>query len=319
MNFHDIVAEDFAAVNQMIVDELHSDVGLVENIGHYIVEGGGKRIRPLMVLLAAMALNYRGAEHIRMATIIEFIHTATLLHDDVVDTSTMRRGRDTANAVWGNSPTVLVGDFLYSRAFQMMVQLKNLQIMNIMADTTNAIAEGEVQQLVNAGNPQTTEETYYQTIYKKTAILFEAAARTGALIAGGSDAMQNALAAYGKHLGMAFQLQDDVLDYAGASDDLGKNVGDDLAEGKPTLPLIHAMATGPEETKKLIENAIKNADSSQLQDVIAAVNTSGSIQYATHKAAEHSTLARNSLTNLPPSEYRDTLIKLADFSTSRSF
>ncbi len=317
-SFHDILPTDFAAVNRMIIDELHSDVGLVENIGNYIVEGGGKRLRPLVTLLAAKSLGYSGQSHITMATIIEFIHTATLLHDDVVDHSTMRRGRETANAIWGNSPTVLVGDFLYSRAFQLMVRLGNMPVMAIMADTTNVIAEGEVQQLVNARDPLVAEQLYRDTIFKKTAVLFQAAGQTGALLAGGSEREVQALADYGRHLGMAFQLQDDVLDYAGDSQQLGKNVGDDLAEGKPTLPLIHAMRTGGEQTRQLIEQAIREADASRLAEVVTAVQACGSLDYTREEARKESLSAIDCLTPLPDSDYRDTLASLAEFSTSRS-
>ena len=234
--FHDAVGDDFEAVNQLIVHQLHSDVGLVENIGQYLVDAGGKRLRPLLVLLAARACGYQGSNHIALAAIIEFIHTATLLHDDVVDTSDLRRGRATANARWGNGPSVLVGDFLYSRAFQMMVALGEMEIMAILADTTNIISEGEVQQLLNAGNDTVSEADYLAVIDKKTARLFAAAAQTGAVLAGAQPGLCDQLARYGHHLGMAFQLADDALDYQGNSDELGKNIGDDLAEGKPTLP-----------------------------------------------------------------------------------
>jgi len=248
--FHKVAEHDFLAVNDMIMSQLHSDVDLVENIGEYIVEGGGKRLRPLVVLLSALACGFKSEEtndHVKLACIIEFIHTATLLHDDVVDTSDLRRGRPTANAKWGNSPTVLVGDFLYSRAFQMLVQLGRMDIMKLLADTTNTIAEGEVQQLINAGDPGVEESNYIEVIYKKTAILFEAATSGGASIAGQDGTQIEAFANYGKHLGMAFQLQDDVLDYMGNVEEMGKNVGDDLAEGKPTLPLIYVMREGTED------------------------------------------------------------------------
>src|SRR5690606_25993941 len=256
--FHHAVKDEFEAVNQRILTELHSEVPLVENIGHYLIDAGGKRLRPLLVLLSAKACGYSGDRHVTLAAIIEFIHTATLLHDDVVDTSDLRRGRLTANARWGNAPSVLVGDFLYSRAFQMMVALGNMEIMHILADTTNAISEGEVQQLVNAGNDQTSEQDYLQVIDKKTAKLFEAAALCGAVIAASSPRIASAMASYGHHIGMAFQLVDDALDYSSSSEELGKNIGDDLAEGKPTLPLIHVLAEGNKEQARLVREAIKN-------------------------------------------------------------
>src|SRR5690606_26031545 len=238
LSFYEPVQSDFEAVNQLIIEQLHSDVELVENIGHYLVESGGKRLRPLLTLLASGALGYQGREHLKLATIIEFIHTATLLHDDVVDVSSLRRGRLTANAKWGNAPSVLVGDFLYSRAFQLMVDIGDVDIMRILADTTNTVSEGEVQQLVNAKDPDVGEDAYFQVIHKKTAILFAAAAETAGVLAQAPAEQRQALHAYGYHIGMAFQLVDDLLDYSGDSESLGKNVGDDLAEGKPTLPLI---------------------------------------------------------------------------------
>src|SRR5690606_12036590 len=255
--FHDAVKEDFAAVNQLIIDQLHSDVDLVENIGHYLVEAGGKRLRPLMVLLTARALEYQGNQHLDLAAIIEFIHTATLLHDDVVDMSELRRGRPTANAQWGNAPSVLVGDFLYSRAYQMMVAIGSMDIMAILSDATNVISEGEVQQLANAKNRQVSEANYLEVIDKKSAVLFAAACEVAAVLSGASDAQRAALKAYGHHVGMAFQLVDDALDYTGDAATLGKNVGDDLAEGKPTLPLIYAMRQSEPEQAQLIAYAIR--------------------------------------------------------------
>ena len=247
--FQNPVKVEFAAVNDLIVSSLHSDVDLVENIGHYIVESGGKRLRPLLVLLSAMANDYRGQQHVAVAAVIEFIHTATLLHDDVVDVSALRRGRQTVNSQWGNAPSVLVGDFLYSRAFQMLVEIGSLPIMAIIADASNLISEGEVQQMANAGNPEIGESTYNEVIYKKTAVLFEASARIGGILAGQCEQQ---MAAFGKHLGMAFQITDDILDYRGVVGDIGKNIGADLGEGKMTLPLIYAREQADVETSKLI-------------------------------------------------------------------
>ncbi|MFO8140390.1 MAG: polyprenyl synthetase family protein, partial [Marinobacter sp.] len=237
---HDTVAEDFSRVNDLIIQRLASDVPMVEKIAQYIIESGGKRLRPLLVLLASQATGYDKDDHLKLAAVIEFLHTATLLHDDVVDTSDMRRGRSTANAKWGNAPSVLVGDFLYARAFEMMVELESLPIMKVLSRATAVIAEGEVMQLMNVKNPDLTEAQYMVVIHHKTAMLFEASSHAGALLAGASSEQEVALRDYGKHLGMAFQLVDDVLDYQGDAETMGKNVGDDLAEGKTTLPLIHA-------------------------------------------------------------------------------
>jgi octaprenyl-diphosphate synthase len=316
--FHQVVRTDFEAVNARIIAELHSDVALVENIGHYLVEAGGKRLRPLLVLLTARACGYRGEDHIAMATIVEFIHTATLLHDDVVDTSELRRGRATANARWGNAPSVLVGDFLYSRAFQIMVALANMQVMRIMADTTNIISEGEVQQLVNAGNPEATEATYLEVIRKKTAQLFEAAARTAAVIAGAPGNAQTQLASYGHHLGMAFQLVDDALDYSGDATSLGKNAGDDLAEGKPTLPLIQVLKKGTPEQAALVRDAIENGGLDRLEPVIAAIEDCGAIEYTLDMAKGHVQKAEACLATLPPSDEKTALADLARFALNRS-
>ncbi|MEP1584919.1 MAG: polyprenyl synthetase family protein, partial [Marinobacter sp.] len=239
---YDTVADDFSRVNDLIIKRLSSDVPLVEKIAQYIIESGGKRLRPLLALLSSRALGYERDDHLKLAAVIEFLHTATLLHDDVVDTSDMRRGRSTANARWGNAPSVLVGDFLYARAFEMMVELQNLKIMDVLSHATAVIAEGEVLQLMNVKNADVSEDKYMEVIHNKTAMLFEAASHTGALLAGAEEDQEQAMSAYGKHLGLAFQLVDDVLDYRGDAEAMGKNVGDDLAEGKPTLPLIYAMA-----------------------------------------------------------------------------
>ena len=317
--FHEAVAAEFAHLNEMIVAELHSEVGLVENIGHYIVEGGGKRLRPVSVLLASRALDGDPLLAVRMATIIEFIHTATLLHDDVVDESDRRRGRDTANELWGNSPAVLVGDFLYSRAFQLMVQLGQAEVMKVLADTTNIIAEGEVQQLINAGNPDTSEADYLNVVRKKTAILFSAATECAAIIASASPAQREAMKNYGLHLGMAFQLQDDVLDYTGDANELGKNIGDDLAEGKPTLPLIYTIAHGNAEYRNLVRDAILAKDSGRIDEVVRAVQANRALEYTQTMAEQQISLAKSQLESLNPGLYRDTLANLADFALHRSY
>ncbi|AQQ68712.1 octaprenyl diphosphate synthase [Microbulbifer agarilyticus] len=316
--FHQVAADDFAAVNQQIIDQLHSDVPLVENIGHYLVEAGGKRLRPLLVLLCSRAAGYEGNAHITLAAIIEFIHTATLLHDDVVDTSDMRRGRLTANAQWGNAPAVLVGDFLYSRAFQMMVALKDMDIMSILSDTTNTIAEGEVQQLVNAGDPAVSEANYLSVIHKKTGALFEAACETAAVLAGCSADERESLKLYGRHLGSAFQLVDDALDYRGNPEELGKNVGDDLAEGKPTLPLIYAMANGTNEQAALVKEAIEQKSSEKLTEIVAAIESCGALDYTFERANKEVELALEKLEFLPDGEHKTALRQLAEFSVART-
>jgi octaprenyl-diphosphate synthase len=317
--FHDAVRDDFEHVNRLIIAELHSRVEMVENIGHYIVEAGGKRLRPLLVLLAARSLHYEDRQHIDLAAIIEFIHTATLLHDDVVDLSQLRRNRPTANAKWGNAPSVLVGDFLYSRAFQMMVALGNLRVMDIMSQATNVIAEGEVLQLVNAGDPDTTEERYLQVIDFKTAKLFEAAAELGAVVAGANNDAIAQMGSYGHHLGMAFQLIDDVLDYRGTATELGKNIGDDLAEGKPTLPLIYVLQHGADEDRQLVRDVILNKDASRFADVMTAVQHSRALEYTCEKAHTECQLALQAIANLPESRYKTALVSLAQFAVDRSF
>ncbi|MGD9661821.1 MAG: polyprenyl synthetase family protein [Porticoccaceae bacterium] len=317
--FHNVVRDDFEAVNALIIQQLHSDVGLVENIGQHLIDAGGKRLRPLLVLLSAKACGYRGSDHISLATIIEFIHTATLLHDDVVDTSELRRGRATANARWGNAPSVLVGDFLYSRSFQMMVALQNMAIMGILADTTNLISEGEVQQLINAGNDSVTEKDYFSVIDRKTAQLFKAAAEVGAVIAKANTETRANLALYGHHLGMAFQLTDDALDYTGASADMGKNIGDDLAEGKVTLPLIHVLNQGTDEQIALVRAAIRNGGREQLDAIKAAIENTGAIDYTLHRAQKHSQTALELLTTLQTSKEKQALQELAEFAHRRTF
>lgn len=318
LSFHQVVKNDFESVNQLIVKQLHSDVGLVENIGHYIIEAGGKRLRPLLVLLFAKALGYQGEKHIDLAAIIEFIHTATLLHDDVVDVSSLRRGRATANAKWGNAPSVLVGDFLYSRSFQMMVAIGNMDIMRILSDTTNVISEGEVQQLVNAKDPEVTEANYMTVIHKKTAALFEAACEIGAVIAQASPEQCQAAKQYGYHLGVAFQLIDDALDYEGDASELGKNVGDDLAEGKPTLPLIHAISHGSNEEAELVKSAIREGDLDKLETIITIVQQRGGLEYTHACAREHAAKAESLIANLPASACHTALADLTRFAVART-
>jgi len=311
--------QDMDNVDALIVEQLQSDVALINQIGHYIVAGGGKRMRPLLTVLAARALNYQGEEHIKLAAIIEFIHTSTLLHDDVVDESSLRRGRDTANALFGNAASVLVGDFLYSRSFQLMTQLKNLEVMEILADATNIIAEGEVLQLLNCQDPDTTEERYLQVIYCKTAKLFEAATRLGAVISQQPKHIEKAMQEYGKYLGTAFQLIDDLLDYTADSLEMGKNAGDDLAEGKPTLPLLYAMHNGNEEQKELIRKVIENADGrEQLEIVVEAMQQTGALEYCRQAAQAEADKAVLALSPLPESEEKQALIALAYLAVQRN-
>ena len=312
--FQNPVKVEFAAVNDLIVSSLHSDVDLVENIGHYIVESGGKRLRPLLVLLSAMANDYRGEQHVAAAAVIEFIHTATLLHDDVVDVSALRRGRQTVNSQWGNAPSVLVGDFLYSRAFQMLVEIGSLPIMAIIADASNLISEGEVQQMANAGNPEIGESTYNEVIYKKTAVLFEASARIGGILAGQCEQQ---MAAFGKHLGMAFQITDDILDYRGVLGDMGKNIGADLGEGKMTLPLIYAREQADVETSKLIKDIVKGQRKEEFSTILEVVEASGGLDYALGIARHQVQQARLALVDLPRNPHTEALLALADFSISR--
>jgi octaprenyl-diphosphate synthase len=314
--FHDSVTQEFQSVNELILNSLQSDVGLVENIGSYIVDSGGKRLRPVLVLLSALANNYQSEKnnHIKLAAVIEFIHTATLLHDDVVDVSALRRGRETANEIWGNAPSVLVGDFLYSRAFQMLVEVADLPIMSVFANATNVISEGEVQQMANAGNPDIDEETYTQVIYRKTAKLFEAGMECGALLA---EADKNAMNQYGKHLGMAFQIADDVLDLQGDVAVTGKNIGDDLSEGKMTLPLIYARDHADPADSEIIRQAIGNRSAENFDQILKIVSKTGGIDYSLNRAVEHSELANNALLALPGSTYKQVLSKLASFAVSR--
>ncbi|MDQ2068835.1 octaprenyl diphosphate synthase [Natronospira bacteriovora] len=312
-----LVEDDFAAVDREIHAQLNSDIALINQLGHYIVNSGGKRLRPLLVLLGARAAGGQGAKPVTMAAVIEFIHTATLLHDDVVDASELRRGRDTANALWGNEAAVLVGDFLYSRSFQMMVSLGQPRIMDIMADATNRIAEGEVLQLLNCNDPDTTEERYLEVIRRKTATLFAAGTRTAGLLAGAEEAVQDGLSEYGMALGEAFQITDDVLDYSASSEDMGKNVGDDLAEGKPTLPLIHAMREGSPEQRQLIREAIEQGGLERIEAVTAAIHETGALDYAGQQADAAVERALSALDCLPASNFREALSALAHLSARR--
>jgi len=312
------VAEEFSQVNDLIVQQLHSNVDMVENIGHYIVDAGGKRLRPLLVLLSAKALGSAIGPAVKFAAVVEFIHTATLLHDDVVDISALRRGRPTANAEFGNAPSVLVGDFIYTRAFQLMVELGDLQLLEHMAETTNTIAEGEVLQLVRAGDPSIDEAQYLEVIERKTAVLFAAACRGAAILTGASSEMQDQLASFGMNLGIAFQMIDDVLDYTGDPAVTGKHVGDDLNEGKATLPLIYTMLNGTPEDQILVKEALQAKSSDRLNDVVAAVERSGGIEYTRERAIAHQNLALQGLENLPPSDALTALQYLADLSINRA-
>ena len=313
-----LAARDMLRVDRMIRQRLHSDVVLVNAIAEHIVGGGGKRLRPALHVLAAHAAGYRGDAHIELAAVIEFIHTATLLHDDVVDESDLRRGRKTANAAWGNAASVLVGDFMYSRAFQMMVELDNMEVMRILADTTNSIAEGEVLQLLNIGKAETTEAAYMQVIERKTAVLFAAATQLGGVLAGLPAGQCLALRRYGMELGSAFQIADDLLDYVSDSETLGKNIGDDLAEGKPTLPLIYAIERSTPLQAELLRNAISQQRLATLDVIIAAIRSSGALERTRAKAQSHADAAHAALEGLPPSEYRDALAGLADYAVNRT-
>lgn len=315
----ELVAHELELVDQTIVDRLSSDVVLINQLSSYIINSGGKRLRPLLALLSAQACGYQGNAHIQTAAIVEFIHTATLLHDDVVDASDLRRGKETANAIWGNEASVLVGDFLYSRAFQMMVEVNQMRVLGILAETTNTIAEGEVMQLLNCNEPDTTEEQYINVIQSKTAKLFEAATRLGAVLAEQDEEIELALAAYGMHLGTAFQLIDDALDYSSSSNDIGKNIGDDLAEGKPTLPLIHAMRNGSAADKDLISDAIRNGGLENIEQVTQIIESTHSIAYTRELARGEADNAINSLQCLKETSYKKALIELAHFAVERSF
>ena len=310
---------DMLRVNQVIIDNLASDVVLINQLSQHIILSGGKRLRPMLAILAARACGYQGEEDALLAAVIELIHTATLLHDDVVDDSDMRRGKQTASTIWGNEAAVLVGDYLYSRAFQMMVRAQSMTIMDLLANTTNIIAQGEVLQLLNIRDADTDETKYHEVIYAKTACLFEAAARIGALL-GGVDAEQElALKAYGKHLGVAFQLIDDALDYSAKSDELGKNAGDDLAEGKPTLPLIRALEMGNPEQKLLIREAIETGKAERFDEIKRAIIDTGALQYTLDQAQTESNAAKQKLAGLADSQYKQALIFLADYAVERHY
>lgn len=320
MNVNDIqslMAEDMERVDALIRKRLQSDVVLINQLGQYIINSGGKRLRPLLVLLSARACDYTGDHHIALATIIEFIHTATLLHDDVVDASEMRRGRETANALWGNEASVLVGDFLYSRAFEMMVEVNSMRIMEILAHATNTIAEGEVMQLLNCRDSSTTEERYMNVIHSKTAKLFEAASQLGAILGNVETELEQSLTRYGMHLGTAFQLIDDVLDYRSTSEQMGKNVGDDLSEGKPTLPLIYAMANGSEMQSAVIRTTIESGGLEHLNEIISTIESTGAIKYTEKLAQNEVKKALFQLGELPTSIYKRALVSLAEFSINR--
>ena len=318
-----LVEQDMLSVNASIQSQLDSDVALINQLGTYIIQAGGKRLRPVSLLLAARACvpdtEDLNKEFTDLAAIIEFIHTATLLHDDVVDESSQRRGKDTANEIWGNAASVLVGDFLYSRSFQMMVDVGSMRVMEILSQTTNKIAEGEVMQLLNIGAAETTEEQYFTTIESKTAILFASAAQLAAVQFQQSQKVETALYDYGLNLGIAFQLCDDVLDYIADAATMGKNVGDDLAEGKPTLPIINAIERATGEDKQILIDAIDNADRNKLEAVLSIIESTGSMGYTTRQAKEHAQKAKDCLASLPDSVYRDALYELADFSVSRVF
>ncbi len=315
----DLMQDDMTAVNAVIHKRLQSEVALINQMGLYIINSGGKRLRPLLALLSARVFGYSDTQHHDLAAIIEFIHTATLLHDDVVDGSDKRRWQDTANNIWGNEAAVLVGDFLYSRSFEMMVELKSMRIMEILAHATNTIAEGEVLQLLNCHDADTTEERYLEVIHSKTAKLFEAATQLGAVICNRSDEEEQAMAAYGMHLGTAFQLIDDVLDYSATAEEMGKNVGDDLAEGKPTLPLIHAMRHGTAEEAKVIRDAIENGGLNNIDAVLDAIQSSDAITYTAQLAQKEADKAAAAITDIPASPYKDALYLLAEFSVNRTY
>ncbi len=313
------VAADMRAVDAVIRARLDSDVVLIRQVAEYIVGGGGKRLRPILLLLSAGAFDYRGRHHHELAAVVEFIHTATLLHDDVVDESDLRRGRATANALFGNAAAVLVGDFVYSRAFQIMVGVDSMRVLQVLADATNVIAEGEVMQLMNCHNPDIDEDGYLEVIRCKTAKLFEAATRLGAILGGAPSAQEEAMADYGMRLGTAFQLIDDVLDYSGEQAVIGKNVGDDLAEGKPTLPLIHAIRRGTPEQARRVRSAIEHGGRDELDAVIEAIRATGALDYAREQARAESCAACAALELLPRSTCRDYLLQLADFAVTRSY
>ncbi len=312
------IAQDMGIVDDVIREKLHSHVLLIRQVSEYIINSGGKRLRPALVILSADALGYSGKFHYNLAAVVEFIHTATLLHDDVVDESELRRNRETANALFGNAASVLVGDFLYSRAFQMMVEVDNMRVMQVLADATNTIAEGEVLQLLNCRDPQVTEENYLQVIRFKTAKLFEAASRLGAILGNATPEEEDAMSIYGMHLGTAFQLIDDMLDYSGNNQDTGKNLGDDLAEGKPTLPLIYAMRVGTPAQAGIIRKAIEDGGEDGFQPVMDVIRQTAALDYAKQCAEAEIAIATAAIASLPESEYKTCLLQLASFAVTRN-
>lgn len=314
-----LLAPDMAAVDALIRTRLHSEVVLVNQVGEYIVNSGGKRLRPALAVLSAHAFGYAGNQHHNLAAVVEFIHTATLLHDDVVDESELRRGRATASAMFGNAASVLVGDFLYSRAFQMMVEAEDMRVMQTLADATNVIAEGEVLQLLNCHDASVDVENYLHVIHCKTAKLFEAAMRLGAILGRADETMERAAASYGMHLGTAFQLVDDVLDYSGNAQETGKNLGDDLAEGKPTLPLIYAMKHGNEAQSALVRETIEQGDISRFAEVLQVIQETGALNYTREQAKREAAAACAAISVLPDTKYRESLLQLADFAATRQF
>ena len=320
-NFEDIqnlIQDDITKIDQVLVDHLSSDIALINQMSSYIIGAGGKRLRPLLLLLCARATNYQGEHHHLMAVVIELIHTATLLHDDIVDESNTRRGKDTANEVWGNAASVLAGDFLYSRAFEMMVKPGSMRIMTLLSKATNEIAQGEVMQLLNCQNSALTEKEYYKVIERKTAVLFQAATQIGAILSDTDEAQELALRDYGLHLGNAFQIIDDVLDYESDFETMGKEVGDDLAEGKTTLPMIYAIENTSGEQRDILINAIENADNTQIDQIIDILSSVNAFDYTRQKAQESANLAKKSLTTtLPDSDYKEAMILLCDLSLTR--
>ena len=315
--FLSVVKQDSQAVDDLIRANLNSEVPMVEEIATYLIEAGGKRLRPLLVLLCAKACGYQGSDHVKLAAVIEFLHTAMLLHDDVVDESDLRRGRETVNAAWGNAPSVLVGDFLHSRAFEMMVDIGNIRVMEILSKATNVIAEGEVQQLSFIRNPATTEVEYMEIISRKTAMLFQAAAHAGAVLAGANEKTEHALRDYGLHLGIAFQMVDDQLDYLGTPEELGKNIGDDLAEGKVTLPLIVAMRNGQPDQKAFVEDAIRNGGVENLPEMIQLVKATDALKYTSEQANTERCEAMACLNKVAGSEFKDSMSTLVNFVVDR--
>jgi octaprenyl-diphosphate synthase len=314
-----LIAADMQVVDTLIRRRLDSDVVLIRQIAEYIIGSGGKRLRPALVLLAAGALDYRGRDHHELAAVVEFIHTATLLHDDVVDESELRRGRRTANAEFGNAASVLVGDFLYSRAFQMMVGVKSMRVMEVLADATNTIAEGEVLQLLNAHNASIAEPAYLDVVRRKTAKLFEAAAQLGAVLGGADRALEQGFATYGRHLGTAFQLIDDVLDYSGDAAETGKNLGDDLNEGKPTLPLIRVIQNGGAADAALVRRAIEEGGREGFEAVLAVIRNTDALAYARDRARDEARLACDAIRKLTNSKYKESLLELAGFAVDRTY